>query len=439
MDDSRNIPAAGRLFYIGPPLGHAARQVLEARGYTIHQAQMVEDLEDVFAIDPHLIVFGMTGGTKLRAQIQAEAGKREIPCVADLTLLSALQADLIVPASRRVLISGSAGKSSTAAILQAVLGRQQREVAILRAENGYLNALGRRAEVLIFIAGLSQLRFAIGLNCMVSAILNLSEEAGVPVSQRAREAAAELLATAGLAIVGADDPGAQSLMMQLRKPGRAGHDNLVPVSGGATLADGYFPLERKVFAIRNGRTRRVANIKESASLVGDHFGQDTAVAAAVSAHLGLSDEQIEEGLLTYQGLSGRFDLIGTDDRLVFVDDRHAVCRISAAAAITACPDVFWIGHRTGDLSKKVKAAARGFFYLAGDDGEGPPVDGVVTFANADDATAAAIRAARELLRRDARATPVVLFSPGAPGFERAGEAFRVHALGALSQRGRRHG
>jgi UDP-N-acetylmuramoylalanine-D-glutamate ligase len=440
MDDSRDFPLSGRLAYVGPPLGHAARYVLEGRGFIIDQTQGVDEVADVFAASPDLVVLGSSAEhTKVRTAVQTEAGRRNVPCVSDLTLVTAMQGDLTVPATRRVLVTGSAGKTSTAALLQTVLGRQQREVAIVRGEEGYLNALGRRAEIMILIVPPSQLRYGVDLSAMVTAVLNFTEEGSLPVGQKAREAAIQLLAGSGLAVIGADDPGAQGLMMELRRRQGTKLENLVPVSGGATLADGCFTIERTVYSIRHGRTRRVADVKDSAALVGDHFGQDCAAVAAISSHLGLSDEQIAEGLLNYRGLSGRFDFIGTDERLIFVDDRHAVCGISTVAAIAACPDVFWIGHRTGDLPKKVKAAARGFFYLAGEDGSGPPVDGVVTFSSIEAACQAAFRAARDLLRREPRATPVILFSPGSPGYEREGEAFRVHALEALNTKGLRHG
>lgn len=227
--------------------------------------------------------------------------------------------------------------------------------------------------------------------------------------------------------------------MAVRRRSTSSARSIVPISGGATLSDGYFAIDRCVYAIRNGRTRRVAGFTETAALLGDHFGQDAAAAAAVAGFFGVNDDDIADGLRGFRGLEGRFDCIGTEGRIVFVDDRFARTRASTEAAVAACPELFWIGHRLGDIARRTRSAMRGAFFLVAPDDQDPPIDGVVTFRDADDATAAALRAAEELIRREPQAAPVILFSPGAPGFHRQGELFRLKALSYLSERGRAHG
>ncbi|MEM1410551.1 MAG: hypothetical protein AAGG79_07410, partial [Pseudomonadota bacterium] len=319
-----------------------------------------------------------------------------------------------------------------ATLLAAQLQQAGIEAITAGAEGGYLNAFGLSPGALILEAQPSALNNVDPVEFHAAAILNLSEEDGRAVGNRTREACAELLARSHFAVLGVDDNGAQSLLMTLRKkePKKAGA--LVPISGGATLSDGWFAIDRVVYAIRNGRTRRVANYAASAVLIGDHFAQDAAAASALASHLGLTDDAIAAGLLAFQGCAGRFECIGADGRIVFVDDRYAACEASTRAAIAACPDVFWIGCRTGPLNRHVEAGLRGRFFVQADTAQSPPVDDVVTFADVESASVAALQAAREYVAADPSATPVLLYSPGLPGFDRQGELFRLMALGSLS-------
>lgn len=430
-----SLPKGGKVSYLGPELSASAIAAIEAEGFTFETSPL-DTAEAQLPEDTAVLVLGIGSDHPIKAALQAAAVQRDIPVVSDLRFLAAVQDQLTTPAERRVLITGSAGKTVTAAILMRLLAEGGKEAMAITASDGYLNLLGYRAEAAIFHASPSAVRDAEELSLGSSVVLNLSEESGLPVGERAQLACSTLLAATTLSVLGADDPMCQSLLMGVR---RSAKGTLVPVSGGATLSDGWFAIDRTIYAVRNGRTRRVAAYAESVSLIGDHFGQDAAAAAAVASHLGVSDDAIGRGLVAFRGVAGRFDCIGTDGGIVFVDDRYASCPPSTEAAIAACPEVFWIGHRQGKLPAKVKAALRGSFFLKHPEEDGPPVDDVVTFADAETASEAAMRAAQDLVARDPGATPVLLFSPGSLGFDRQGELFRLKALSALSARKARHG
>lgn len=436
--DVGDIPEAGRVAYLGPQLEEGACRTVRDLGYMLDILPL-DAVEPDLSEEVDLLVLGIGTEHPLRAAYQAEAGRRGVAMVNDLAFLGRLEAAMKVPRDRRIVITGSAGKTVTAALLIGLLGRGGLEAEALTASSGYLNALGSGAGHLVFHVAPSSMREAASLCAGSVAVLNLSEEAGLPVGQKAREACFRILLDSSFGILGADDTATQSLLMAVRRREASTGARVVPISGGATLSDGWFALDRSVYAIRNGRTRRVAGYSASATLIGDHFGQDAAAAAALAAHFGVSDDRIAAGLVAFPGVAGRFDCIGAHGRVVFVDDRHASCPASTDAAIAACPEVLWIGRRHGRLSAKARASLKGSFFLQGGDPADPPVDGVVTFADAEGATAAALRAAEDLVRRDPGSTPVVLFSPGAPGFDRQGELFRLKVLGAAAERRAAHG
>lgn len=438
MSEAVKIPDSGRLAYLGPALSTLARTAIEERGYEVEELSEVGP-DDGLPDKLDLLVLAIGTDHPMRGALQKEAVRQDVPVATDLALLAELCPEIEPGGQRRVVLTGSAGKTVTASVLSAILRQANQDCRIIEATDGYLNALSKASEVLVLPVEPSFVRYTERLGLDVGAVLNLTEEDGGPVGERAREAAASLLTGASVGVLGADDTGAQSLLMAVRRKSASAARSLVPISGGATLSDGWFAIDRSIYAVRNGRTRRVASFAESAVLLGDHFGQDAAAAAAIAAHLDMNDDQIAAGLMSFRGVEGRFDCIGTEGRIVFVDDRFARCRASTEAAIAACPEVFWIGFRLGELPKKTRTAMRGAFYLKANDGSGPPVDNVVTFQNAEGATDAALQAASDLIRRDPSATPVIIFSPGAPGFDRQGELFRLRAFDFLSQRGQAHG
>jgi UDP-N-acetylmuramoylalanine--D-glutamate ligase len=438
MSETASIPTTGLLAYLGPPLRAHARLALEAQGYRLHEI-------DADGPDPELpegadvFVYGLGRNHPQIGRLQHEAIKRGLPAVTDLSMLGAAAEAVAIPSEKRVIITGSAGKSTTAALLEKLLVQGGVKGEEIDAEAGYLNAAGLNAAVLLLTIAPAHLRYAERTGCAGAVLLNLTEEDGGPVGEKTREACTALLTAASFGILGTDDTGAQSLLMSVRRRSPSTARALIPVSGNATLSDGWFALDRAIYAVRNGRTRRVADFHDSAILLGDHLSQCAAAASALAERFGIKDDHIAKGLLAYRGLEGRFDCIGTEGRIVFVDDRHASCRASTAAAMATCPDVFWIGHRFGDLTKAAKAALRSTFYLTPPDGSGPPVDNVVTFSNAEDALGAALASAQDLLRREPAATPVILFSPGCKGYVRQGDSFKIRALSYLSERRRSHG
>ncbi len=439
MKKGRRFPEQGLLAYIGPALTVSALAALESHGYKILELTSPGQPDSDLPKDAEGLILGVGCTHPLRGAFQTEAEKRGMPCGSDLVFLAEIQVRMDVIPRQRVVITGSAGKSFTAVLTQHLLQQGGIQAEWASSNEGYLNLMGSKCEVALLEVPTASSRDAMGLSPGIVTVLNLSDEYGGPVVPSMRDAAADLLVQAPVGILGADDLGTQSLMMTARRRMHPGEQRLVPISGGATLSDGCFALDQSIYANSKGRTRRIAQYSGSPVLLGSHLAQDAAAAVALAMEFHVSDSSIGNGLGTFRGLAGRFDCIGTDGRIVFVDDRASSSLASTEAAIAACPDVFWIGHSLGPLPKKIKAAIRSPFYVTAPDGSGPPADGIVTFKDADEATTAALRAASETMRTEPQATPVILFSPGMPGFERQGELFRIKALSFLNEGRRAHG
>jgi UDP-N-acetylmuramoylalanine--D-glutamate ligase len=173
------------------------------------------------------------------------------------------------------------------------------------------------------------------------------------------------------------------------------------------------------------------------ALQGPHNAQNAAAAIAVCEALGVSGEDIAQGLRTYPGLPHRMERIAEKNGILFVNDSKATNPDSTAPALAAYPYIHWIvGGRAksdglgpcADQLGHVRAA-----YTIGEAGpmfaqllEGRvPVSRCGLLANAVSEAAGA-----------ARSGEVVLLSPACASFdqfrdyEARGDAFRA-MVGAL--------
>ena len=79
-----------------------------------------------------------------------------------------------------------------------------------------------------------------------------------------------------------------------------------------------------------------------ATLAGPHNKQNAAAAKAVCRALGLSDDDIQEGLLSYPGLLHRMERIREKDGVTFVNDSKATNPTATAPALAAFERIRWI-------------------------------------------------------------------------------------------------
>ena len=86
----------------------------------------------------------------------------------------------------------------------------------------------------------------------------------------------------------------------------------------------------------------MADLKGVGSLRGWHNAQNAAFAAAAARHLGLSAEQISQGIKTFPGLAHRMEQVGRRGPVLFVNDSKGTNADATAHALASFTDIFWI-------------------------------------------------------------------------------------------------
>src|SRR4029077_8971941 len=171
--------------------------------------------------------------------------------------------------------------------------------------------------------------------------------------------------------------------------------------------------------------------------------------AGAALALGLSAEEIQQGLHSFPGLAHRLEQGGRIGRVLFVNDSKATNADSAAQALACFSDIFWIAGgraKTGGI-----ASLAGFFprirkaYLIGE--AAAPFAAEIE-SRVPHVIAGTLDRAFALAARDAEASdlkePVVLLSPACASFdqfrnfEARGDAFRdlVLALPGIERKAR---
>ena len=93
----------------------------------------------------------------------------------------------------------------------------------------------------------------------------------------------------------------------------------------------------------------VGHLYECPTLQGPHNEQNAAAASAVCNDLGLTDEQIAEGLRTYPGLPHRMERVAEISGVVYVNDSKGTNTAASAPALAAFDNIHWI---LGGLAKE---------------------------------------------------------------------------------------
>ena len=179
-----------------------------------------------------------------------------------------------------------------------------------------------------------------------------------------------------------------------------------------------------------------ADLNDATDLRGAHNWQNAAAAYAAARALGLSGSEIAAALPSFPGLAHRMEVVATIDGVLYVNDSKATNAASAAYALAAFDDIYWIaGGRPKDegieplrpLFGRVRHA-----FLIGDAAQdfAAALEGRALYTVAGD-LATALSAASARAAADGADAPVVLLSPACASFdqfsdfEARGDAFRA--------------
>jgi UDP-N-acetylmuramoylalanine--D-glutamate ligase len=259
-------------------------------------------------------------------------------------------------APRVVAITGSNGKSTTAALTHHILGNSGRPAQLAgNIGRGVLDIdPPRDGEVVVLELSSYQTDLARALTPDVAVFTNLSPDhldrhAGLGGYFAAKR---RLFAEGGpdRAVIGVDEDEGRYLANQLSEG--PGDDRVIRISAAGKLSgDGWLVFARKGFLSEWRKGRQVASIdlRGMAGLPGAHNHQNACAAYAATRALGLGPRQIEEAMHSFAGLPHRSQRIAEANGVAFVNDSKATNVDAAAKALSAFSRIRWI---CGGLQKE---------------------------------------------------------------------------------------
>lgn len=242
-----------------------------------------------------------------------------------------------------------------------------------------------------------------------------------------------LVASAELSIIGIDDEWCQAIAARREEAGRP----LITLSLNDRQAADYV-IKGSLISKRDGQELKpIIDLSSIATLRGTHNAQNAAAAIAAVSALGLTPDEIIEGLRTFPGLAHRLEIIGHLGRALVINDSKATNADATEKALLSFTDgLFWIaGGRAKEggieplmpLFNRVEKA-----YLIGEAAHdfASTIGSKVPFEISGHLEAALLKA-----KQDAQASrtkePVILLSPACASydqfknFEERGNQFRA--------------
>ncbi|WP_121063873.1 UDP-N-acetylmuramoyl-L-alanine--D-glutamate ligase [Chachezhania antarctica] len=257
---------------------------------------------------------------------------------------------------RVIAVTGSNGKSTTAALIHHILEIAGKPVQLAgNIGRGVLSIdpPGEGAAVVLELSSY-QTDLARAMTPDIAVFTNLSPDhldrhAGLGGYFAAKR---RLFAEGGpdRAVIGVDEAEGQYLAGQLSEGPT--DDRVIRVAVGHKLAGpGWNVMARKGFLseTRKGRQQASIDLRGIPGLPGAHNHQNACAAYAACRALGLAPRLIEDGLRSYPGLPHRSQIVGEKDGITFVNDSKATNVDSAVKALSAFPRIRWI---CGGLEKE---------------------------------------------------------------------------------------
>lgn len=256
---------------------------------------------------------------------------------------------------RVIAVTGSNGKSTTAALIHHILVENGRPAQLAgNIGRGVLDIdPAHDGEVVVLELSSYQTDLARNLTPDVAVFTNFSADhldrhAGLGGYFAAKR---RLFAEGGpdRAVIGVDEPEGRYIVNQLTEGSE--DDRVIRVSSGKKITEGWAVFARKGYLseYRKGRQIGAIDMRDINGLPGAHNHQNACAAYAACRSLGLGPKGIEAAMRSYPGLPHRSQLVAEQDGVRFVNDSKATNVDSAAKALQAFDKVRWI---CGGLQKE---------------------------------------------------------------------------------------
>lgn len=255
---------------------------------------------------------------------------------------------------RVVAITGSNGKSTTAALIHHILEHAKRPTQLAgNIGRGVLDIdPAHDGEVVVLELSSYQLELARSLTPDVAVLTNLSPDHLKRHAGHGGYFAAKrrLFSEGGpdRAIVGVDENEGRFLAGQLSEG--PNDDRVIRVSVTEKLAGpGWSVFARKGFLSEYRKERQIGSIdlRKISGLSGTHNHQNACCAYGVARTLGLAPKVIEAAFYSFAGLAHRSQVVAVKNGVTFVNDSKATNVDSAAKALQAFDNIRWIAGGQG--------------------------------------------------------------------------------------------
>ena len=275
-----------------------------------------------------------------------------VPILNDITLLG--EAFAQEPTAKVIGVTGSNGKSTTAALIAHILAGAGYDVQLGGNIGRAVLTLEPPKPGRIYVLELSsyQLELAANLHCDVAVMTNLSPDHLDRHGDMTGyiQAKANIFTGQGhddVAVLALDESYSQSLYTQLRSQK---HQDLRPVSAKRVLGDGISVLGGKLYDAAIGRSQTVLSLAGHSALEGRHNAQNVGLAYAAARAVGLTIETIREGVQSFKGLTHRQERLSPIERVAFINDSKATNAAASSQALKRFSDIYWIlgGQSKGD-------------------------------------------------------------------------------------------
>lgn len=367
-----------------------------------------------------------------------KAQNSNIPVVGDVEIFLNEKTD-----GKIVGITGTNGKSTTSSLIHHILDANEQEAALGGNIGTPVMDLQQLSAEGTYVLELSsyQLDLTPSWHADIAVILNvtpdhLDRHGDLKHYAEVKERIFQKQSASDVAVINSDDPICQKMAEKILK---SNPQKVVPISVEKELKAGVFVLNGMLHDRSQPGLDWQLDIGDIDSLRGIHNWQNAAAAVAVCRALGLSNEQIEQGLKSFGGLAHRMELILKTEKVRFVNDSKGTNAEATEKALASFDTIFWI---CGGVSKaggieplrplfnRVKKA-----FLIGEAAAefSKSLQGSVPFGNCETLEHAVLEARKAAEALDEEC--VVLLSPACasfdqfPSFEARGDAFRALVLG----------
>jgi len=355
--------------------------------------------------------------------------------IGDVELLARAQRN-----AQYIGITGTNGKSTTTALIAHILTTAGRDVAV----GGNLGTPALDLAPLeaggIYVLEMSsyQLEITLSITFDVAVLLNVSADhlerhGGMAGYTAAKRLIFRNQRAPHTAVVGTDDEVSRGIFAELSN---AAEQIVVPISSQHACAGGVYAPDGALTDDSDGGAARVLDLKDAASLPGEHNWQNAAAAYAASKAAGIEPPKIAAGLRSFPGLPHRQELVAVIEGIAYINDSKATNVDAAGKALACYETIYWIaggqpkeGGLAG-LERWFRKIAHAYLFGEAEAAFAVALNGNVPLTRCGDLSTA-VRKAQQLAEQERRPGAVVLLSPACASFdqfsdfEARGNAFRA--------------